>query len=397
MPLKQTSATTSDWGRLRLNPTSPLAVTSLKNDLELDLIHIINEGGKLLYNVTWQGVAQLLPNGGPFVPGSSGGGGSAVTTKLGSAANYELLAAAGITNSGNSVITGGNVGSFPTATIIGFPPGIVVAPNTIDNANAHQANLDGNAAYLFYQALPTTMTLSTADIGVSGIQGSPGAPNGTYYAGKYTSLSSIAISTAVTLDAQGNSNALFVFYSTGSTITQAIAGTITLINGAQASNVVWLVGSSWTTIGPGAITVGNILADTSITLGGGILNGRALAGLVTSSGAITLATAVLATTPTSGASNPANGTGGSFTRNVLFGEYYTRVKDTTIPPLTAAELFLDVFGGNGANDAQLDIFDIIGQGDSPVWHLDYLGVAWYDTNVSLAIGNSEGHNIINRF
>src|ERR1700688_2035846 len=108
MPSKQTSATTSDWGRLRLNPTSPLVVTSLKNDLELDLIQIVNEGGKILFNVTWQGVAQLLPNGGAFVPGSSSGGGSAVTTQLGTAANYEILAAAGITNTGNTVVTGGN-------------------------------------------------------------------------------------------------------------------------------------------------------------------------------------------------------------------------------------------------------------------------------------------------
>src|SRR5208282_5787328 len=56
-------------------------------------------------------------------------------------------------------------------------------------------------------------------------------------------------------------------------------------NGAQAANVVWVVGSSWTSITP-STTVGNILAVTSITLGGGTLQGRALA-----SAAITLAAA----------------------------------------------------------------------------------------------------------
>jgi hypothetical protein len=139
---------------------------------------------------------------------------------------------------------------------------------------------------------------------------------------------------------------------------------------------------------------GNILANTSITLGGGVLNGRALAGIVTTSGAITIATAMQVNNPGSGANPNPPGTGGFYTNQVLFGKYYTRVKDVTVPPLTAAEIFLDVFS---ENNTQADIFDIIGQGDSPVWHLDYLGAAWYDTNVSLNIGNSEGHTIANRF
>src|ERR1700676_1840670 len=43
--------------------------------------------------------------------------------------------------------------------------------------------------------------------------------------------------------------------------------------------------------------VGNILANTSITLGGGTLNGRALAGIVTTSGAVTISTATALTVP----------------------------------------------------------------------------------------------------
>jgi hypothetical protein len=109
----------------------------------------------------------------------------------------------------------------------------------------------------------------------------------------YVSSSSIAINTAITLDAQGNPNALFVFYATASTITQQVAGTITLINGAQASNVVWVAGSSWTTVGPGAVTVGDILAQASITLGGGTLTGRALA----QTGSVTISTATAISVP----------------------------------------------------------------------------------------------------
>ena len=68
----------------------------------------------------------------------------------------------------------------------------------------------------------------------------------------------------------------FVFYATASTITQALAGTMTLANQAQASNVVWVAGSSFTSIGA-ATTIGDILAQASVTLGGGTLVGRALA------------------------------------------------------------------------------------------------------------------------
>jgi predicted acyltransferase (DUF342 family) len=63
---------------------------------------------------------------------------------------------------------------------------------------------------------------------------------------------------------------------------------VILANGAQAANVFWQVGSS-ATIGVGCAMKGNILADTSITLGDGAsLDGRALAGAVVSSGAVTL-------------------------------------------------------------------------------------------------------------
>jgi hypothetical protein len=150
------------------------------------------------------------------------------------------------------------------------------------------------AAIIALEALPQTAALTTADIGSSGIQGSAGAPAGTWYPGVYVSGSSIAISTPVTLDAQGNSNAVFVFYATASTITQAIAGTIILANGAQAGNVYWVNGSSWTSIGPGTVTIGNILAHTSITLGGGTLQGRALANI----GSVTMSTTELITVPT---------------------------------------------------------------------------------------------------
>jgi hypothetical protein len=254
-----------------------------------------------------RGVAQYtvnIPLGGSVVVTSSaiddaGAAVGAPASKFGPSGNYAILAAAVITNTGATLVTGGNIGSYPTATETGFTGANFTPPATTDNADAQAALADALVVYNFYLAQPTTATLTTADIGSSGIQGSAGAPAGTWYAGKYVSPSSIAITTPVTLDAQGNPNAIFVFYATASTITQAIAGTITLKNGAQANNVFWIAGSSFTSIGPGALMNGNILANTSITLGGGTLNGRALAGIVTSSGAVTIAAAEAITVPTS--------------------------------------------------------------------------------------------------
>jgi hypothetical protein len=211
--------------------------------------------------------------------GTSGGSGN---SHLGTAGQYAILAYSGITNSGSSVISGGNIGSFPTNSVTGFPPGILVPPSAYVTATA-QNQTDLAAAITYYQGLGPGTVLTTADMGT---QMSVGAPVGTYYAGVYSSASSLAIDTPITLDAQGNPNAIFVFLAV-STITQQIAGTINLINGANACNVIWVAGSSWTSIGPGAVTVGTILAVASITLGGGSLDGRALA----NNGAVTIATA----------------------------------------------------------------------------------------------------------
>ncbi len=66
---------------------------------------------------------------------------------LGTAGNFAVLAGSGVTNTGSTVINGGDVGSYPTASITGFGPGTVTAPYTIDNAAAQQAQTDLTTAY----------------------------------------------------------------------------------------------------------------------------------------------------------------------------------------------------------------------------------------------------------
>jgi hypothetical protein len=71
----------------------------------------------------------------------------------------------------------------------------------------------------------------------------------------------------LTLDAQGDANAVWIFQIASSfTTVGGSGGSIILTGGAQAKNVYWQTGSS-ATIGDYTSFKGNILALQSITLG----------------------------------------------------------------------------------------------------------------------------------
>jgi type VI secretion system secreted protein VgrG len=80
---------------------------------------------------------------------------------------------------------------------------------------------------------------------------------------------------ALTLDAQGNPNALFVF-QIGSRLTTASASSVNVIHGGPGTQVYWLTGSG-ATLGSSTVFAGNILAYSDISLGSTaeILCGRA--------------------------------------------------------------------------------------------------------------------------
>lgn len=182
---------------------------------------------------------------------------------LGSTDNFSILAGAGITNTGPTVITGtaahpGDLGSS-TATIGGFPPGLVTPPGVIhpigDAATIAALNSLGTA-YVNLAARPPTADLTGQNLG--GLTLIPGVYN----------FSSVAQLTGVlNLNGLGNPNAVFVF-NIGSTLTTASASVVTLMNGAQGGNVFWRVGSS-ATLGTTTSFAGDILAQTSITLNTG--------------------------------------------------------------------------------------------------------------------------------
>ena len=200
---------------------------------------------------------------------------------LGSADSFAVLGSSTVTSTGDTILNG-NLGISPFALITGFScidggPGIVngtiyntdafAAQPKIHNINwvAFQAQADALSAYGILASELFSTNLTGQDLGTLVL--TPGV---------YFFSSSAQLTGILTLDAQGDSNARFDF-QIGSTLTTASSSSILLINGAQAGNVFWQVGSS-ATLGTGTSFDGSILADQSITLDtGASLDGRALA------------------------------------------------------------------------------------------------------------------------
>jgi Ice-binding-like/Bacterial Ig-like domain len=176
---------------------------------------------------------------------------------------FSVLAGTTVTNTGSTVVSG-DVGVDPGTAITGFPPGL--ASGTIHSADAVASQGEAVLAAGYIDA--ATRTGGTAVAG--------DLVGKTLTAGVYTSTSSLAESGDLTLDAQGNPNAVFIF-QIASTLITGSGSHIVLANGASACNVFWQVGSS-ATLGTNSVFKGTILALTSITVTTGVnLEGRALA------------------------------------------------------------------------------------------------------------------------
>jgi hypothetical protein len=184
---------------------------------------------------------------------------------LGTAANFEVLAGSGVTNTGKTNVTG-NLGVSPGTAVTGFGPGTVSGTiYTGVTSAAGIAQNDLTTAYNNAQGLTLCPITVSGDLG--GLTLAPGL---------YKSTSSLAITGTLTLDAQGDANAVFIF-QIASTLTTASGANIVLVNGAQSQNIFWAVGSS-ATLGTNSVVKGTIMAYASITLTTGAeLDGRALA------------------------------------------------------------------------------------------------------------------------
>jgi hypothetical protein len=223
-----------------------------------------------------------------------------LTVNLGTAATFGSFGgSAGLTNQGIFTVVNGDMGTTAASTLVtGFhdsggnvftqtPLNIGSVTGTINCAPpapgtatkfaiAQQALADATTAFNYLAGLP-----GGSDPGAGELGGLVLAP-GTYTAAAGTFK---ITSGNLTLDAQNNPNAVWVFQMAKS-LTVGLAGqprSIILVNGAQANNVYWQVGSAATINGTGGGTMaGTIISYSGVTFStaGNVtlttLNGRAL-------------------------------------------------------------------------------------------------------------------------
>ena len=184
---------------------------------------------------------------------------------LGAAGGFVVLAGSTVTSTGLTSVTG-DLGVSPGTAVTGFRPGVLVGAQHAGDPAAAQAEADLTTAY--NDAAGRTLCPVTVAGNLGGQTLAPGL---------YKSTSSLEITSGdLTLDAQGDPDAVFIFQM-ASTLTTTSGRQVILTGGARSANVFWQVGTS-ATLGTTSAFQGTVMADQAITLDtGATLNGRALA------------------------------------------------------------------------------------------------------------------------
>lgn len=192
---------------------------------------------------------------------------------LGTAGTYGVLAGDTITNTGATTIIG-DLGLFPGTAVTGSPT--VIGTSNVNNPAAHTAKNDLRTAYLD-AAGRTGASPIVADLGGQ-----------TLTPGVYNTASGIGITGTLTLNAHGDTTAVWIFQA-GSTLTAHTSSRVVLTNGAQPCNVFWQVGKA-ATLNASTTFVGTIMAHDDISVLDSVtVAGRLLAGAqANGAGALTL-------------------------------------------------------------------------------------------------------------
>jgi len=197
---------------------------------------------------------------------------------LGAAGTYGLMShAAAVTIQANGVVIG-NVALDPANACDGCTVGTSVF-GVISNGDvpAHDAYLAAKSAYDTHYALATGACALPSPSDISAAQGacglgySPGTPGPVYGPGLYRTADPIGFTGTITLDANDDPNAVFIF-QTDSALTTATSSVVVLAGGAKANNVFWIVGSA-ATLGVSSTFKGTVLANgAAVKVLGGTLS-----------------------------------------------------------------------------------------------------------------------------
>jgi ketosteroid isomerase-like protein len=275
-------------GTVSYDPTSQIAIFRPAANLIAGTQYtatISNLVADLFGNALAGGAA---PNPWTFTTGSSIG---PIVPDLGAAATFGAVGGgAGITNAGTSTVINGDIGTTGVSTsMTGFhdagagctytetPSNAGFVNGTIDTAPPPPTGAcpsEGTAATLAIatQAASDALAAYNDLAGRSG-GGDPGAGQLgglTLASGTYTAAGGAFLITGsdLTLDGQGDANAIWVFQM-ASSLTVGAPGfprSVILINGARAKNVFWQVGSAATINAAGGGTmVGTIIAPAGAT------------------------------------------------------------------------------------------------------------------------------------
>jgi hypothetical protein len=252
-----------------------------------------------------------------FVGGGTATSASPTPVGLGTATDFAIRAGDQVTNVPTSVITGAvglspgtaypgltcaevNAGAGPIYSVDGSGPPCPAGANpglltTVEN----DARTAFNHTSALAGATPTVTDLALLSPLVAGLYSFGHDPTSN-------------INGTLTLDAQGNPNAVWIFQASSDLVT-ATGSTVQFVNAPAginlACNVFWTVQSS-ATIGSGSTFVGTILASASITVGANAtVEGRLLAANAAGAGGQVTLISDTITRPTGCAALPP-GTGG---------------------------------------------------------------------------------------
>lgn len=183
------------------------------------------------------------------------------TVNLGSGSSFGVIGATGVTGVGKTTVDGtaGNgiglalgLSKFDSSTVTSAGGVLHLADPVVTQALA-----DLNALYKTLCATTPTAVLPSSDLATKVLT------PGTYV----SSTGDFGNSGSLTLNGQGNPNAVFVFQAP-KTLSTSSGSTITLVNGAQANNVYWCVGQT-ATLGASSTFVGQLSALGNITANNG--------------------------------------------------------------------------------------------------------------------------------